>query len=80
MATINQSAVRRVTYVLDIKLFKHIIFKTYIVQKSRTVAQWTKAVCFGSGSRDARWFESPFGKKFSHGFRPVYWTGAHPAS
>ncbi|PSN51175.1 hypothetical protein C0J52_06077 [Blattella germanica] len=55
-------------------------FIRYIFLESRTVAQWTKAVCFESGSRDARWFESPWGKKFPHGFRPVYGTGAHPAS
>ncbi|PSN52956.1 hypothetical protein C0J52_03618 [Blattella germanica] len=36
----------------------------YKFTESRTVAQWTKAVCFGSGSRDARWFESPWGNNF----------------
>ncbi|PSN44771.1 hypothetical protein C0J52_05592 [Blattella germanica] len=48
--------------------------------QSSTVTQWTKAVGFGSGSRDTRWFESLSGKKFPHGFRPVYGSGAHPAS
>ncbi|PSN56058.1 hypothetical protein C0J52_11815 [Blattella germanica] len=55
-------------------------YSAYTSRVSRTVAQWTKAVCFGSGSRDARWFKSPWGKKSPHGFRPVYGTGAHPAS
>ncbi|PSN31925.1 hypothetical protein C0J52_21770, partial [Blattella germanica] len=46
---------------------------------SRTVAQWTKAACFGSGSRDARWFESPWGKKFPRGFSASVWDRCPPS-
>ncbi|KAJ4448595.1 hypothetical protein ANN_10614 [Periplaneta americana] len=40
---------------------------------SRAVASWSKAFCLGLALRNARWFESSWGKKFSHEISASVW-------
>ncbi|KAJ4448088.1 hypothetical protein ANN_10100 [Periplaneta americana] len=47
---------------------------------SRAVASRSKASCLGLALRNARWFESSWGRNFLMKFRSVYGTGAHAAS
>ncbi|PSN54112.1 hypothetical protein C0J52_09475 [Blattella germanica] len=54
-------------------------FKRSLIWLSHTVTQWTKAVCFGSRLWDTNWLKSPWWKKFSPGFRPVYETDVYPS-
>ncbi|KAJ4441594.1 hypothetical protein ANN_11450 [Periplaneta americana] len=40
---------------------------------SRAVTSWSKASCLGLALRNARWFESSWGKKFSHEISASVW-------
>ncbi|KAJ4443016.1 hypothetical protein ANN_04666 [Periplaneta americana] len=46
---------------------------------SRAVASWSKASCLGLALRNARWFESSWGKKFSHEISASVWDRCPPS-
>ncbi|KAJ4449326.1 hypothetical protein ANN_00724 [Periplaneta americana] len=46
--------------------------------KSRAVASWSKASCLGLALRNARWFESSWGKKFCHEISASVWNRCPP--
>ncbi|KAJ4447213.1 hypothetical protein ANN_09215 [Periplaneta americana] len=46
---------------------------------SRAVASWSEALCLGLALRNARWFESPRGKTFSHEISASVWDRCPPS-
>ncbi|KAJ4445818.1 hypothetical protein ANN_12503 [Periplaneta americana] len=46
---------------------------------SRAVASWSKASCLGLALRNAFWFESSWGKKFSHEISASVWDRCPPS-
>ncbi|KAJ4435331.1 hypothetical protein ANN_17941 [Periplaneta americana] len=46
---------------------------------SRAVVSWSKASCLGLALRNARWFESSWGKKFSHEISASVWDRCPPS-
>ncbi|KAJ4435848.1 hypothetical protein ANN_18467 [Periplaneta americana] len=46
---------------------------------SRAVASWSKASCLGLALRKVRWFESSWGKKFSHEISTSVWDRCPPS-
>ncbi|KAJ4451282.1 hypothetical protein ANN_02743 [Periplaneta americana] len=51
----------------------------YASEVSRAVASWSKASCLGLALRNARWFESSWGKKFSHEISVSVWDRCPPS-
>ncbi|KAJ4427167.1 hypothetical protein ANN_24783 [Periplaneta americana] len=51
----------------------------YTNNRSRAVASWSKASCLGLALRNARWFESSWGKKFSHEISASVWNRYPPS-
>ncbi|KAJ4429017.1 hypothetical protein ANN_26013 [Periplaneta americana] len=51
----------------------------YIYNMSRAVASRFKASCLGLALRNARWFESSWGKKFSHEISVSVWNRYSPS-
>ncbi|KAJ4451567.1 hypothetical protein ANN_03036 [Periplaneta americana] len=49
------------------------------VEQFRAVASWSKASCLGLALRNARWFESSRGKKFSHEISASVWDRCSPS-
>ncbi|KAJ4439725.1 hypothetical protein ANN_07853 [Periplaneta americana] len=45
----------------------------------RAVASWSEASCLGVALRNARWFESSWGKKFSHDISASVWDRCPPS-
>ncbi|KAJ4429581.1 hypothetical protein ANN_21751 [Periplaneta americana] len=49
------------------------------ISVSRAVASWSKASCLGLTLQNARWFESSWGKKFSHEISASVWDLCPPS-
>ncbi|KAJ4436854.1 hypothetical protein ANN_16986 [Periplaneta americana] len=47
--------------------------------RSRAMASWSKASCLGLALQNARWFESSWGKKFSHEISVSVWDRCPPS-
>ncbi|KAJ4433040.1 hypothetical protein ANN_15297 [Periplaneta americana] len=54
-------------------------YKQITLLGSRAVASWSKASCLGLALRNARWFESSWGKKFSHEISASIWDLCPPS-
>ncbi|KAJ4428110.1 hypothetical protein ANN_24124 [Periplaneta americana] len=54
------------------------ILNLYKVRQFRVVASWSKASYLGLALRNARWFESSWGKKFSHEISASVWDRCPP--
>ncbi|KAJ4439707.1 hypothetical protein ANN_07835 [Periplaneta americana] len=55
------------------------IFRYYLSLMSCAVASWSKVSCLGLALRNSRWFESQWGKKFSHEISVSVWDRCPPS-
>ncbi|KAJ4443228.1 hypothetical protein ANN_04896 [Periplaneta americana] len=58
----------------------YVFWSGFLSDGSRAVASRSKASCLGLALRNARWFESSWGKKFSHEISASVWDRCPPSS
>ncbi|KAJ4437187.1 hypothetical protein ANN_17322 [Periplaneta americana] len=63
----------------ELKAWKVVSVSNSTFMSSRAVASWSKASCLGLALRNARWFESSWGKKFSHEILAIVWDRCPPS-
>ncbi|KAJ4439750.1 hypothetical protein ANN_07878 [Periplaneta americana] len=68
-----------IEFVADKANFAEVFPRSTTVSPSRAVASWSKASCLGLALRNARWFESSWGKKFSHEISASVWDRCPPS-
>ncbi|KAJ4431106.1 hypothetical protein ANN_19701 [Periplaneta americana] len=66
-------------YVFGIVTSFECVSENHLSDLSRVVASWSKASCLGLALWNVRWFESSWGKKFSHEISASVWDRCPPS-